>query len=513
LKEPQGRKNDPRSISIGFILFSLLFHFGCKGEKEKYREEVTRKLPPIRSHASDSNFQKRAEEIRSALAEGKYPAFQQQFADVASLALPAVVSVIREKPSGGVRSGKEMFEGTPFHDFFSEPENPTPPEESGLGSGVILTPEGIILTNNHVVEGAARIRVTLEDERSFAAELLGADKPSDLAVIRIVDGPSFLPTLPLGSSEALRIGEWVMAIGSPYGFSQTVTTGIISAKGRRNTGINNYENFLQTDAAINPGNSGGALVNLRGELIGINTAIISRTGGYQGIGFAIPIEMARKISEDLIRDGEVTRGWLGVSIQPVSPELAEALELPHRQGALVGGIVDGSPAHQAGLLAGDVIVGIGSATVSDPSDLLNQVASLAPDSKVSIRIMRERKTLTLKTHIARRDENRLATFRELGEDSPTRTQALGLKIEPLSAKVRRQFSLSPNLHRGVVITQVEPGSRAEAAGLRRGDLLLEANRKKIHKTSDWEAILKSSSKGNRLLILVHRGETTFFTTL
>jgi serine protease Do len=180
---------------------------------------------------------------------------------------------------------------------------------------------------------------------------------------------------------------------------------------------------------------------------------------------------------------------------------------------LVGGIVDGSPAHQAGLLAGDVIVGIGSATVSDPSDLLNQVASLAPDSKVSIRIMRERKTLTLKTHIARRDENRLATFRELGEDSPTRTQALGLKIEPLSAKVRRQFSLSPNLHRGVVITQVEPGSRAEAAGLRRGDLLLEANRKKIHKTSDWEAILKSSSKGNRLLILVHRGETTFFTTL
>lgn len=461
----------------------------------------------------DTLFQRRADDIRSALAEGKYPAFQQQFADVAFLAVPAVVSVTREKPTGGLRSGKELFEGTPLEEFLSGPDKPVPPAETGLGSGVILTPEGIVLTNNHVVEGAARIRVTLEDDREFTAELLGADKLSDLAVIRILDGPGPLPTLPLGRSEDLRIGEWVMAIGSPYGFSHTVTTGIISAKGRRNTGINGYENFLQTDAAINPGNSGGALVNLRGELVGINTAIFSRSGGYQGIGFAIPIEMARKISQDLIRDGVVTRGWLGVSIQPVSAELAEALDLPNRQGALVGGVVEGSPAQSAGIRAGDVITGIDGAPVFDPSDLLNQVALLAPGSEAAIRLWRDGRTATLKARIVRRDESRLASLRELGEDGAARASALGLTLAPLDDKTRRRFSLSGEATRGAVVAEVEPGSRAEAAGLRPGDLLLEANRKRLTGLEDWETALKSASKGNRLLLLVQRRETAFFTTL
>src|SRR6185295_18602949 len=193
-----------------------------------------------------------------------------------------------------------------------------------------------------------------------------------------------LPTLPLGDSDKLRIGEWVVAVGNPYGLSQTVTTGIISAKGRKNTGINSYENFLQTDAAINPGNSGGALLNLSGELIGINTAIFSRSGGYQGIGFAIPINMAKKITQDLIRDGEVTRGWLGVSIQPIEPELAEALKLKDRKGALVGGVVPGSPADRAGIKRGDVIVKVDELDVSDASDLLNRIALLLPDQWVDV---------------------------------------------------------------------------------------------------------------------------------
>lgn len=305
---------------------------------------------------------------------GKYGDFQQVFADVAESGLPAVVSIHSEKAV----------------------------VETGLGSGVLIDSNGTILTNNHVIEGADRIQVQLHDDREFEAEVLGADPPSDLAVIRLKNAVGAFPSLPLGNSDNVRIGEWVLAVGSPYGLSQTVTTGIISAKGRHNTGISSYENFLQTDAAINPGNSGGALINLRGELVGINSAIFSQSGGYQGIGFAIPINMAKKISADLIRDGKVTRGWLGVSIQSLNLEQAVAAGLKDRHGAFVGGVLPGGPAEKAGLRRNDVILAVGSKPIDDPNDLLNYIALQLPGSSVDVKLNRAGKVLVLKAHIDRR---------------------------------------------------------------------------------------------------------------
>jgi serine protease Do len=279
--------------------------------------------------------------------------FQQIFADVAEKAIPAVVSIYSERNIAipdNASPYDDFLDNGPFQYFFGQPNAKKPPprphKETGLGSGVIISPSGYILTNNHVIEGADLIKVQLYDEVEYVATIVGTDKPSDMAVIKIKAEIAKLPTLPLGNSEKLRIGEWVIAVGNPYGLSHTVTTGIISAKGRKNTGINSYENFLQTDAAINPGNSGGALMNLSGELIGINTAIFSRSGGYQGIGFAIPIDMAKKITQDLIRDGEVTRGWLGVSIQPLEPEQMEEFKLRDRADgkAIRGALVAWCPA-------------------------------------------------------------------------------------------------------------------------------------------------------------------------
>jgi len=319
--------------------------------------------------------------------EGKYGDFQQIFADVAEAALPAVVSIRNEHETG--------FDAT---------------DEGGLGSGVLIDSSGIILTNNHVIEGAARVRVQLYDDREFDAEILGADQPTDLAVIRIKNAKGTFTAMPLGDSEKLRIGEWVLAVGSPYGLSQTVTTGIISAKGRHNTGINSYENFLQTDAAINPGNSGGALLNLHGELVGINTAIFSRSGGYQGIGFAIPISMARKISADLIRDGAVTRGWLGVSIQSV--EAVENEGNTNHRGALVSGVIPGGPAEKAGIQRGDIITRIASKSIVNANDLLNTIALQNPGSWIDVELNRGSKRLVLKAELTRRDENQTAKMRK-----------------------------------------------------------------------------------------------------
>ncbi len=360
--------------------------------------------------AAESGPDKReASTEASAVSPGKYGAFPQTFADVAEAALPSVVSIYTEHERVGAAD--------PFDDFFGDP--PMPREEGGLGSGVIMDDAGHILTNYHVIKGASRIRVQFHDEREFGATVIGRDPPTDLAVIRVTPEAhedakavraevAAYPAIPAGDSDKLRVGEWVIAVGSPYGLSHTVTTGIISAKGRHNTGINNYENFLQTDAAINPGNSGGALLNLRGELVGINTAIFSRSGGYQGIGFAIPANMARKVYEDLIRDGEVTRGWLGVSIQPLDPVLAEALSITTRRGALVSGVIAGSPADKAGLQRGDVVTRVDARPIPDPNSLLNHIALLKPGAWVEIEVNRGGRLLTYKARIAKRDEGGVA---------------------------------------------------------------------------------------------------------
>jgi serine protease Do len=437
------------------------------------------------------------------LPPGKYGDFPQIFADVAEGALPAVVSIYTE-------TDLEAAEGIDPFEYFGLPGGPH--RESGLGSGVIISADGTILTNNHVIEGATRIRVQLNDGAEYDAELVGADPPSDLAVIRVKASGASFPAMPLGESDRLRVGEWVVAVGSPYGLSQTVTTGIISAKGRHNTGINSYENFLQTDAAINPGNSGGALLNLRGELVGINTAIFSRSGGYQGIGFAIPIGMARKISADLIRDGEVTRGWLGVSIQPLDPVLAEALGVKDRRGALVGGVVPGSPADKAGIRRGDVITRIGGLEIRDANEMLNHIALLAPGQWVEIGLIREGKSLKFKAKIMRRDDKRVARLGEKRDQADARVTALGLGVEDLSSAARNDYGIVPGVT-GVVVTAVDPGGRAEEAGLQEGDVLMEANRARVRNVREFQELLRKAGKGGRILLLVNRGGETFFTAL
>ncbi len=448
--------------------------------------------------------------------------FQQVFADAAEKAIPAVVSIYSEHnlPASGDGSRYDDFlDNGPFQYFFGMPEskqsNPRPRKETGLGSGVIISPSGYILTNNHVVEGADLIKVQLSDESEYVGTIVGTDKPSDIAVIKIKAVTAKLPTLPLGDSDKLRIGEWVLAVGNPYGLSHTVTTGIISAKGRKNTGINSYENFIQTDAAINPGNSGGALMNLSGELIGINTAIFSRTGGYQGIGFAIPISMAKKITQDLIRDGEVTRGWLGVSIQPVDGDAAGNLK-PARagakiRGALVGGVVPGSPAEKAGLKRGDVITKVGDLDIRDANDLLNRIALLIPNQWVEIQVQREGITLDFKTRIAKQDEKRIAGAR--GDEAEGGAPATaGLSVARISRELKERYGLDKSLGRGVVVIAVDPDSRAADARVREGDVILEVNRVAVDDPGTFATAMTQASKGNKILLLVNRkGSATFLT--
>ncbi len=489
-------------MKFRIALALLLFLAGCRQDgfwtRKRHVPAQLESQPAV--VPSDSEVRKVA---------GKYGDFQQIFADVAEAALPAVVSILSEKKVSG---GESPFgEESPFNFFFGEPDT-HPHQEEGMGSGVIIDSDGTILTNNHVIEGADRVRVQLYDNREFDAEILGADKPSDLAVIRVKGAKGAFAMMRLGDSDKLRVGEWVIAVGNPYGFSQTVTTGIISAKGRHNTGINSYENFLQTDAAINPGNSGGALLNLRGELVGINTAIFSRSGGYQGIGFAIPISMAKKISADLIREGSVTRGWLGVSIQSLEPGLADALGVKDRKGALVGGVVAGSPADKAGIKRGDVITRIDQKPIQDANDLLNYVALQLPGAWVEVGLNRDGKNLVFKAKIAKRDEKRMAGLQNEDETDLSRLSEMGLHLADLSAEARRQYDLDPAIVQGVVVTGVDPGSRASRAKLKEGDVLVEVNRTKILNLEQFQEMLDKDKRGNRILLLVNRGGATFFTT-
>jgi serine protease Do len=441
--------------------------------------------------------------------------FQHVFADVAEKAIPAVVSVHSEKET----PSEPMFElgpdGTPFHWFFGpDGQRRGNRRESGLGSGVLISKDGYVLTNNHVIEGADVIRVTLSDDRELSAKLVGADKASDLAVLKISDAEKEGPfsTMPMGDSDKMRIGEWILAVGSPYGLSQTVTAGIISAKGRSNTGINSYENFLQTDAAINPGNSGGALMNMQGELIGINTAIFSRSGGYQGIGFAIPINMARVIMEDLIRDGEVTRGWLGVSIQPIDQGLAEALGLRENKGALVGGVIDGSPADKAGIKRGDVILKLDGQALRDHSDLLNRIAMIRPGNWITLIVHRGGKELSFKTKVQKRDEKRLSRMSDNAPEGPA-AEALGLTVAPVSQLMKERYNIDKSAERGVVVTEVDKGGRAARGKVREGDVIVELNRRRITDPLQFDDLLRNALRGNRVLLLVSRGGETFYTTL
>ena len=424
---------------------------------------------------------------------------------VAARVSPVVVSIASAKVV------KQRGIPLPFQDFFNSPFGPfqghpsqIPEQEhrqEGIGSGVIVSKSGYILTNNHVVGGADEIKVTLNDERSFEAEVVGTDQPSDVAVIKIINPPDDLPVALLGKSSDIVIGQMVFAIGSPFGFSNTVTSGIVSAVGRQ-VGLNLYENYIQTDAAINPGNSGGALVDLQGRVIGINTGIASRSGGSQGVGFAIPIDMARSILEDLIYRGEVRRGFLGVYLQELDDNLVEHFGLDNVQGALVAKVMDDSPAEAAGFATGDVIVEVAGTKVKDMNHCRHMVAQLAPGKEYSFKVIRDKKSKDLQVTLGTRAEDGLAQGGSGGGSKPS----LGLTVEDIGPEQVNRFNLSVNS--GVVLVAIASGSPAQKAGLLIGDVVLEVDGQRIANAKSLREALADSKKA-RLLLIDRRGVQQF----
>ena len=404
-------------------------------------------------------------------------------------------------PFGGGNGGGDPFEQ--FRHFFGQ--MPHQFKQRGLGSGVIVSPDGYILTNNHVVGHADEIHVTLLDKREFTAKVVGKDLKTDLALIKI-DTKQPLPSASLGDSGQTEVGDWVVAIGSPFGFNLTVTSGIISAKGRALGG--NYDNFIQTDASINPGNSGGPLFNTDGQVIGINTAIYSSTGSNAGIGFAIPIDIAKSVMEQLKDRGRVVRGWIGVEIQEVTPALARSFGLAAPTGALVAGVQKDGPAGKAGVQRGDIITKFNGETVHDEHELPEMVASTALKKSVPIEVIRGDKHVTLSATIEELKDTQVAS----AKDSEAPGTSWGMQVQDITPEIAAQLH-TPNA-KGVVIRNVRPDSSAAEAGLQAGDMVLEIDHKKVGSADDFASMAKAAQKDKKsALLLVQRGTSTLYTVI
>lgn len=435
----------------------------------------------------------------------------QAFRSVAKKVSPAVVFIQVEKELTG-RDANELV--IPFDDdflrrFFGDapqfrfrsPDNtPQKHREEGQGSGFIISADGYILTNNHVVGDADKVQVKLQDGRQYTAKIVGTDPPTDLAIIKIDEKD--LPYLRLGDSSRLEVGDWVLAVGNPFGLSHTLTAGIVSAKGRSGMGINDYEDFIQTDAAINPGNSGGPLVDLDGEVVGINTAIFSRSGGYMGIGFAIPINMAKLIRPQLVEHGHVTRGRVGAYIQDMTPDLAEAFHLDGTEGIVVARVMDDSPAQKAGLKQGDVILRLDGKKVDKVTRFRNRIAFTAPGTKVRLDIVREGKPKTVEVVVGKLETDKQGQPLETGELSK-----LGLSLQALTPDLADRFGYEGES--GVLVTDVETGSVAQLAGIERGDLVQEIDRQPVSTPEQVRKLLQAKSGKSHLVLLRHGGGSRY----
>jgi serine protease Do len=431
------------------------------------------------------------------------------FAPLVKKALPAVVNVTSEIRVTQTRSRRGP-QGLPpgLEEFFGFGVPQEPRRGGGVGSGVIVTRDGYILTNNHVVENASEVKVTLQDRRELAAKVVGTDPRTDVAVLK-VDAAS-LPTLPISDSTRVQVGDVALAIGNPFGIGQTVTMGIVSATGRAGLNPENYEDFIQTDAAINPGNSGGALINTSGQLIGINTAIISRTGGNQGIGFAIPVNMAREVMDQLVKTGKVTRGYIGAGVQDITPELARAFKLPSATGAAITSVEPNSPAERGGLRAGDVVTAVNGESVSDASQLRLKISRTAPGSNVKLTVQRPEGQRELAVTLGTLPERAGAARGEEDTESfggGAATPLKGVSVADLTAEISGELQL-PQGTRGVVVTRVEQGSAASEAGLRRGDVIMQVNRRPVTNVREFEQAVGAGSES--VLLLINRGGGTRF---
>jgi serine protease Do len=450
-----------------------------------------------------------------APVQGPSRVVTQGFADVVAKVTPAVVTIRTERAASPQMTQLPQFpEGFPFGDLFGQRNTPRgrqmpAPTQRGLGSGVIVTADGYILTNHHVVEGASKIQVELSDRRVMEAKVIGNDPPSDLAVIK-VDGTN-LPVVAIGDSNAMRVGDLVLAVGNPLGVGQTVTMGIVSAKGRA-TGLGNgsYEDFLQTDAPINQGNSGGALVNTAGELVGINSQILSPSGGNIGIGFAVPSLMAKNVMDQLVVNGRVNRGLLGVTVQGVTGDLAAGLGLDKAEGAIVSNVTPNGAAAKAGIKQGDVILSYQGRPVVDTNAFRNEIAATKPGTTVTLKVMRDGKTIEVKPTL---DEMTAARggSRSIDGEREGPAARYGMTVEPLTPELAAQLQLARNA-KGVVITNVDPSGAAASAGLREGDVIQQVNGKSVDDADDVRDALYNNG-GKPSVLLVARGDTTIFVPL
>ena len=447
--------------------------------------------------------------INLKLADANEGSSRVTMAPAAKRAMPAVVKVSVSKvvkTPAGMQMPEGMEDNPMFRQFFggNSHQAPRSHREGGLGSGVIVSPDGYILTNNHVIDDATDVRVTLADRREFKGRVIGKDAKIDLAVIKI-DADN-LPAITVGNSSKMEVGDYVLAIGNPYGVGQTVTMGIISATGRAGLGIEDYEDFIQTDAAINPGNSGGALVNDRGELVGINTAILAEgSGGNQGIGFAVPVNLARQVMDQIVEHGHVVRSYLGVSVQAVTPAIAKAMGLKGPDGALVSQVSPESPAAKAGLQAGDVILEINGAPVSEFNQLRMTVSMMNAGDTANLKVFRDGQTKPFAVKVAEMPGEKVekASVDQDHSDSALK----GVAVEDLDAQTARQLGL-PGGTKGVVVTNVDPASPAAASGLHEGDVIQEVNRKPVTNSRDFARALGKSD--GESLLLVNRGGNKLF---
>jgi serine protease Do len=458
-----------------------------------------------RANGQPARAENKQEAGQSPVTVLPHPALAQAggsatIADIAEKALPSVVNIAMTKLS-------RMPQQPMFFPFFGPPGSEER-KEQGLGSGVIVSADGFIVTNNHVVSDASEIKVTTYDKREFDAEVVGTDPKTDLALIKLKGQVSGLSPIQFGDATNLRLGDVVLAIGNPFGVGQTVTMGIVSAKGRADLGIIDYEDFIQTDAAINPGNSGGALVNMEGKLVGINTAILSRSGGYQGVGFAIPSNMASPILDSLKKFGKVTRGWLGVSIQDVDQELVAAMKLPVTRGILISDVRPGTPAAKAGLRRGDVVTKVDGRAIDSTGQFRNYVAGIGSGKKATFEIVREGQTVNVVAELGDMPADEGIASSSAPQGGPQSGVLDGLTLGEITPEARRAFGIPAEVQKGVVVTRLKPGSPAAEAGLRPGDVLLEVNRKPVNSVAEFEAAYKGG--GDKLLLLVHRKGATVF---
>ncbi len=481
------KKNHLKKIIIALLMIGALVGFGY-GISTALKDSTT----PNPTVAKDSDI----------------PMVPANFSGLAEKVRSGVVNIQVVKKVKNVEFGSRHFfgnplgENNPFGDFFGPFSEENPPrgfEQRGVGSGFVMSREGYILTNNHVVEDADQIKVKLANGKEYDGKVVGRDPKTDLALVK-VEGSSDLHPLELGNSDDLEVGSWVVAIGSPFGLEQTVTAGIVSAKGRV-IGSGPYDNFIQTDASINPGNSGGPLINMKGEVIGINTAIIA---SGQGIGFAIPINMAKEIAPQLQEKGHVTRGWLGVSIQEITPALAKSFDLKEKKGALVAQVVSGSPAEKAGIEQGDVIVEFDGKEVADSKDLPRLVASTPVGKSVSMKLWRNGKVLDRQVKVGEMQEKVEMT------KAPFQ-KSLGITVQNLTPEIAKGLGLKKDT--GVVVTRVEPGTPAADAGIQTGDVIREVNRTPVKDAEDFFQKIEKAKVQDNILLSLQRGQNNLFAAI